>query len=107
MSFHTAAILHSLQSGHQETARYLLGGLARRFDEIFDSLERGETPIHYSEKELTSFLIHGAAAGLPLTWREVRFLHDRIRATHAGFATRHGTRSIEASIATGPMADTR
>jgi hypothetical protein len=91
-SFHEAAVAIARASGWDDGAlRELLTGLAWRVLQVLDSPE-DQAPIAEDRSEL---VIMSANAGLPLTWREVRYLHDRIRQAHqavldAGATTAYG-----------------
>ncbi len=85
LSFHAAAANHALLADRPEIARKLALGLGRRFDDLLDAVESGESPGHYDEEDMAGFIAHAANAGMPLTWREVRFLHRRVEEAHARF----------------------
>ena len=88
-SFHEAAAALAQLRGQPEIARALLSGLAWRLDTIFDARDAeaagGPEYAGPHDKDLAELVVVSAAAGVPLTWREVRFLHDRIREAHAGY----------------------
>ncbi len=82
-SFHESAIMHAWLAGRDDVANELLAGLAWRVDKRLDELE-GLTPPadpHYSD--LGELVLMSGNSGLPLTWRDVRFLHARIDEAHA------------------------
>lgn len=88
-SFHEAAILLARRHGHDELADTLLAGMAWRLDKIFDAREAaaagGPAYTGSHDKDVAELVSASAAVGLPLTWREVRFLHDRVREAHEGY----------------------
>jgi hypothetical protein len=78
-SFHEAAANNALLTGHPELAQPLMEGLALRLDEALDGHEGITEPVPWLTLEDTvDMLTHAAAVGVPLTWREVRWLHDRV-----------------------------
>ena len=85
-SFHESAIMHAWLAERNDIANQLLDGLAWRVDVRLDELESLEPPQdpHYSD--LGELVLMSGNAGLPLTWREIRFLHERIREAHNALA---------------------
>jgi hypothetical protein len=78
-SFHEAAASLALMTGNDALAQALLEGMAFRIVQALDGLEGLADPVPYvNEAHLATMMAHGAATGVPLTWREVRFLHARI-----------------------------
>jgi hypothetical protein len=60
--------------------------MAFRMVQALDGLEGLADPVPYLDDEhLATMIAHGAAAGVPLTWREVRFLHARIDEAFASY----------------------
>jgi hypothetical protein len=88
-SFHEAAAALAQHAGQDEIARALLQGLAWRLDRIFDAREDdtagGDPYAGPHEQDLAELVVMAANVGVPLTWREVRFLHARIREAHSGY----------------------
>jgi len=87
-SHQEAAAAIAFLRGRPEIGDLMLDGLAWRLDKILD--EKGADPEGYAgpnDKDLVELITYSAAAGLPLTWREVRFVHDRIREAHASYVT--------------------
>ncbi len=78
-SFHEAAIVHALLSGRAALAKALLEGLTVRVDEGMDGYEAGTPPTFLGEQDFADLLMHSANLGVPLTSREVRWLHGAIR----------------------------
>lgn len=77
-SFHAAATQQALIHAHPDLAKTLMTGLVKRLDTVMDLIDAGTPPANFATKDLTAFLLHAAAAGVPLTAREGRFLHARI-----------------------------
>jgi len=84
-SHHRAAAALALLHGHAAVGLDMLDGLAWRLDTIFDALEDPETYTGPHEQDLAETVVMSATVGVPLTWREVRFLHDRIEDAHASY----------------------
>jgi hypothetical protein len=86
-SHHEAAAAQAERRGLPALARQLQAGLAWRLDTVLDARE-GPTPATTpNDQDVAELLLMSAAAGTPLTWRDVRFLHARIADAHAGFLT--------------------
>jgi len=78
-NFHMAALLHSMNFGHNDVAYALMEGLANRsladynrLNDVFDSEDQRESYVGH----LAGSLVKYAACGLPLLAREVRFIHE-------------------------------
>lgn len=85
-SYHEAAVALAFMREKPELAHELMVGLAWRLDKIFDAMEKD--PAGYKgphNEDLAELVANSAAMGLPLTWREIRFLHDRIKEAHAAY----------------------
>jgi hypothetical protein len=66
-------------SRNDEVAQALFDGLSARIVEAQDGLEGGPDPVPYlGEHDLTDMMTHAASIGVPLTSREVRYLHQRV-----------------------------
>lgn len=86
-SFHEAATNNALLSGNDELAQALLSGLALRIAEGLDGFDGTADPVpHLGTADLLDMIAHGAATGVPLTSREVRFVHERIEEALASYA---------------------
>jgi len=86
-SFHEAAANHAVLAGDAELGAALVDGLIVRIDEGLDGLLGvGEPVMWLGDQDLVDMLAHGAAIGVPLTAREVGWLHARIDAAYAGYA---------------------
>ena len=84
-AFHAAATQQALLHAQPDLAKTLLGGLVKRLDTVMDLIDAGTPPANFATKDLTAFLVHAANAGVPLTSREVRFLHARIAEAAASY----------------------
>jgi hypothetical protein len=84
-SFHTAAVQQALVHGQAGLAEVLLPGIGKRLDTVMDLVDAGTPPSNFNTKDLAAFLVHAANAGVPLTSREARWLHDRIAEAHASY----------------------
>lgn len=84
-SHHRAATAMAFLREDHDTAHAMLDGLAWRLDTIFDA--RAEPDVYEGphEQDLAESVVMSATVGVPLTWREVRFLHDRIEEAHASY----------------------
>lgn len=86
-SFHEAAANNALLAGDLELAQALLDGMTLRIEQGIDGLEGVADPVPYlGDQDLFDMLTHGASAGIPLTSREVRWLHARIEDAIASYA---------------------
>ncbi len=77
-SYHQAAILLALTTGHPDVAEAHLPALGERITTTLDRLDAGDPPNFFSAEGLAELMIDAANVGLPLTSREVRWLHERI-----------------------------
>ncbi len=86
-SFHEAAANNALLSGQNALAQQLIDGIVVRLDQAVDGFEGVGDPVpHLGEADLVDMLAHAAALGVPLTSREVRWLHARIETALASYA---------------------
>jgi hypothetical protein len=86
-SFHEAAVANALRAKHHAVAQQLLPGLAARIEEGLAQYEAGKLPVHLDEKKLASLIILSATLGVPLTSREVRYVHKMIQSAHASYVS--------------------
>lgn len=86
-SFHEAAIIHAQLAGQDEIARLLLSGLGKRVSSTLDKLLSPQPPAAPIPEDMGQLIVESAAVGLPLTWREVRYLHARIEDAHRSYLT--------------------
>jgi hypothetical protein len=77
-SFHEAAAALAFLNGHTDLANLMIEGLAWRVEKVLDGKESPTPPANPNDSDAAELLISTQNAGLPLTWREVRFLHARI-----------------------------
>jgi hypothetical protein len=77
-SFHEAAILVALLKEQNDLALNYLQGLAARLDYLMDLVDDDNIPEHSQETiYIARLLMQAANVGVPLTSREVRYLHAR------------------------------
>ncbi|MEQ9496420.1 MAG: hypothetical protein RIT81_06165 [Deltaproteobacteria bacterium] len=86
-SFHQAATALAYRGEHVALGDTLVEGLIWRLDTIFDAREAGEYPEKLHDKDLAELVIMAANVGVPLTSREVRFLHGQIEKAWRGYLT--------------------
>jgi hypothetical protein len=84
-SFHEAAVLGALVHGKPDVAQAMLAGLGKRLDTVMDLIDAGTPPTNFNPSDLVAFMIHAANTGVPLTSREVRWLHARLAEAHASY----------------------
>jgi hypothetical protein len=85
-SFHEAAANAALLAGQDELAIALLDGLAVRISAGMDGFDgSGPEVPHLGENDLVGMMAHGAAVGVPLTSREVGWLHEQIQVAHDSY----------------------
>ena len=84
-TYHEAAANHALLTGQNAVALDLLKGLATRIETNLNAVEAGNTPSNLNLMDFAALIMHSANAGVPLTSREVRWLHERIKQAHAHY----------------------
>lgn len=84
-SYHEAAIALAKARGKPALVDALLPGLALRIDKILDAVPGDGSPPFPGNEDMAELMIMAANVGVPLTWREVRFFHDRVREAHATY----------------------
>jgi hypothetical protein len=85
-SYHQAAISWALETGHDNVALALLQGMADRLDRNLGYLEQqGQLPDNLHTEDLVTLIVEAATLGVPLTSREVRWLHQQIDAARADY----------------------
>jgi hypothetical protein len=78
-SYHEAAISFALDTGHDAVALALLEGLADRLDRNMDYLEQnGVLADNMHAIDFVTLILEAAAVGVPLTSREIRWVHQQI-----------------------------
>jgi hypothetical protein len=86
-SYHEAAVRNALLTQRNTIAYSMLGGLAARADQGMGFADSGSWPVHINPELLVKLLVNSANTGLPLTWREVRWVHARIQEAHTAYVT--------------------
>lgn len=86
-SFHEAAVKQALLTQQNTVAKTMLAGLAQRIEEGLKIAQTGNWPVHMNEDDLADLILHSAAAGVPLTWDEVRYVHQQIAKAHTEYVT--------------------
>ncbi len=81
---HAAALTLAYEKAQLPLARLLLQGLSERVELDLGVVEGGSPPAGFSLPDVTSELVYAGNAGVPLTSREVRWLHGRV---HDAFTT--------------------
>jgi hypothetical protein len=81
-SFHEAAAGHALLANDVPAAQALVAGLGQRLDDMMDAYAAGTPEPYLTIPDAADLIIHSANAGVPLTWREVAFLHQQIDLAH-------------------------
>jgi hypothetical protein len=84
-SYHEAAIALAKVRGQQALVDTLLPGMALRIDKILDAQPGDGSPPYPGNEDMAELMISAANVGVPLTWREVRFFHDRVREAYAAW----------------------
>jgi len=84
-SYHEAAVRHALLTGQYTAAQDLLTGLATRIEDGMGYAQNGNWPVHLNAELLVKLIVNSANAGVPLTAREVRWVHDQLRTTYTNF----------------------
>ena len=88
-SFQQAAAALAARHGHLALRDLMLRGLAWRIERILDAKELGAGYDGPHERDVAELIVMSANAGLPLTAREVRFLHERIAEAHESYLSEH------------------
>jgi hypothetical protein len=86
-SHHEAAAGLALLTNNVELARDLATGLAARLEMILPVLEDGSDPDHARRHDVYQLAVESSLLGVPLTSREVRFVHGQIEIAAAGYDT--------------------
>ncbi len=86
-SHHEAAAALALVTGQSALAQTLLAGLAARIEMILDLYDAGMTPDNAHPTDIVQLMVEAANLGVPLTSREVRWLHAQIEIAFAGYDT--------------------
>lgn len=86
-SHHEAAAALALVTGREDTARTLVEGLATRIESILDALETSGTLDNAHPTDVVQLIVEAATLGVPLTSREVRWVHAQIEMAFTGYDT--------------------
>jgi hypothetical protein len=86
-SYHEAATRHALLASQNVVAKKLLEGLVQRMDEGMNAAQANNFPPHLRAENLVALLVESANTGVPLTWREVRWIHQQIEAAYTSYVT--------------------
>jgi hypothetical protein len=81
---HAAALALAYEKGQNGPALELLKGLASRVEIDMAAAESGSPPASFVVQDVASELAFAADVGLPLTSREVRWLHTRLHDAYVG-----------------------
>ncbi len=84
---HEAAVGLALVTGDAVLARDLAEGLALRMEGILDQYDAGTIPENAHPTDVVQLVLESAMLGVPLTSREVRFLHAQLAIAAAGYDT--------------------
>jgi hypothetical protein len=84
-AYHEGLVAHAQLAGKNKMALIFLEGLAFRVESTLDALESSDPPDAPIPEDMTELLVQAANVGLPLTWREVRYVHERIREAHDSY----------------------
>jgi hypothetical protein len=86
-SHHEAAAALALVTGQDALAQEMLAGLAARIEMILDLYDAGMMPDNAHPSDVVQLMVEAANLGVPLTSREVRWLHAQIEIAFAGYDT--------------------
>lgn len=84
-SHHEAAAALALVTGQDTLAEAMLAGLAARIEMLLDLFEAGTMPDNAHPSDIVQLMVEAANLGVPLTSREVRWLHAQIEIAYAGY----------------------
>jgi hypothetical protein len=101
-TYHEAAANHALLTNQVSMAYNLIQGLAVRLDQGMNAIEAGSLPDNLHSEDLAALIMHAANVGVPLTSREVRWLHARIDEAHAAFGAAGLTQTFHVFDAATP-----
>jgi hypothetical protein len=81
---HEAAANMALLAGQNVLALTLLSGLAERIESDLPQATQATPPANVNPTDVAALLLHAANTGVPLTSKEVRWVHQRL---HAAFTS--------------------
>ncbi len=85
-AYHEAALSWALDTGHDDVAFALLQGLADRLNRNLDYLDQNaQLADNMHREDLVTLILEAAALGVPLTSREVRYVHQQIDAARTDY----------------------
>lgn len=84
---HEAAAALALVTNQPDLARTMLEGLGARLDMIFARYDAGDMPDTARPNDVVQLVLESMALGVPLTSREVRWLHGRIALADSTYDT--------------------
>lgn len=82
---HEAAVNMALLTNQTTPALALLQGLAERVDSDLTLASAASPPANVNPSDIVSLLLHAANTGVPLTSKEVRWLHGRLDAAYTSY----------------------
>jgi hypothetical protein len=82
---HEAAVAMALVAGQNTVALDLLGGLAARLDGDVPAASQATPPANMNPTDIVSLVLQAANTGVPLTSREVRWVHQRLHTAYASY----------------------
>lgn len=99
-SHHEGAVALALAQGQGPVAESLVPGLAARIEGILDAYETGTIPDNAHPSDVFQLIVESALLGVPLTSREVRWLHGQIAEAQAGYDTTRPEWNLRAASTT-------
>jgi len=81
-SFHEAAAGQALLADDVDMAAALVAGLGQRLDTMMDDYAANAPEPFLDVSDAADLILESANAGVPLTWREVAFLHAQLDLAH-------------------------
>jgi len=84
-AYHEAAAVQALEAGQDAHARALVEGMAERLEDNLDRIEAGDFPPNLDASDFATLIMEAAMVGVPLTSREVRWLHQAIDQAHTAY----------------------
>jgi hypothetical protein len=81
-SFHEAAAGHALLSNNLSIAQALVEGLGQRLDDMMNGFATNNPEPFLVTIDASDLILFSANVGVPLTWREVAYLHQQIDLAH-------------------------
>jgi hypothetical protein len=106
-TFQEAVASEAILANQPELAKTFLTGLAARVEKLMDYSDAngGQFPRNASSMDVAALLLHAANAGVPLTSREVRWLHARVEEAHTSYLSPAQAANYDLFAATTPDGD--